>query len=417
MGCSDSIRLTVILYRERKSLKPIVATYFAVTLIVFFFMTAYSQDKPKAMTAEESMRQAKINARKELAEYEGFLKSNPEQEDGIRQHIVELMIYIDAPTKEILEKVGQGFKNPRKGLYFKIATFLARRKRLDTATEFIKKEEAVHYERVPNDAYIAPCLFCLEAEIAYQKKQYKQVIYLLSPVEEYVGRRDLTTANYMLQRAPYPEMLGLSYFRTGQIDKAVDLYIRVVSETEEASTRDKQLLNTFYLKKHGNLKGLNKEIVSRNEKWKFENFTKPFLKNEAMPDWKLPSYQGQDVSFSDYAGKTRVILFTYSYVTPRDNSDLNMLRELSARYKDIAFIVVDEGYPHPVERRRELVSVAFAGMKPDFPILFGVQSEVSRSFGAYTGQIAIVDKKGTIRAIVSIWKIQLTTTLEHILRT
>lgn len=370
-----------------------------IAIIFILLSSSFGQVTNPQPTKEKYQAMLLKQSREEISHLKKRINENPKEEDILRQEIVRRLIWINAPTKEILKTVGNGFQNPRKKLYFEIASLLEiRGEELETALRFLELENKVIYFYIPNDAYIPPCIWCVESGIRFQRNEYEKVIELLEVRVENIDRLYQSYSNNDLyfRDTSLLKFLGLSYFRVGRIDAAINLYLRVVSETVEAKSDDERLLNEFYLKKYGNLNGLKEKISAKNKQSKYAFFIKPHLSNISSPQWTLKDIAGKEVSLSDFSGKIVVILFIVSQFS-RERRNITEIQEIIGNIKDIVFVAIDEGYPHPSVKRREIINIALAGINVNFPILLGTQMEISQSYKAYENFTVLIDKNSKIR--------------------
>ena len=370
---------------------------------------------PQPTKAEYEARRKK-ESEERIKQLQKLIKDNPSEEDRFRQEIVKILIWINAPTKRILAKVGNGFSKPEKTLYFEIASLLANRgEKLEKALKFLELESKGLYIWRGNDAYFPPCLWCVEAQIRFKQNQFANVIELLEKRianTPNLGKYQMIEDNYVGNEEF--KRLALSYVQLNRIDDAIALYLRLVSEMPAPNQEQLSLLKDFYLKKYGNLRGLNEQITEKSKVWRYENFIKPYLVKNSSPNWTLTDLSGKDVKFTDFVGKIIILYFTISQF-PTNLAPIKTIQNIAESNKNIVFMIIDEGYPHPLEKRKEIIGNSLNGVNVNFPILLGSQSEVSQSYKAYTGFTVLIDKKGKLRFNTGFWEPQFKEQIEFLL--
>ena len=94
-----------------------------IAIIFILLSSSFGQVTNPQPTKEKYQAMLLKQSREEISYLKKRINENPKEEDILRQEIVRRLIWINAPTEEILKTVGNGFQNPRKKLYV-IAPFV-----------------------------------------------------------------------------------------------------------------------------------------------------------------------------------------------------------------------------------------------------------------------------------------------------
>jgi len=96
------------------------------------------------------------------------------------------------------------------------------------------------------------------------------------------------------------------------------------------------------------------------------------------------------------------------FVTTQFDSDLDKLRFLQSQYekykdKGVAFVCIDEGYPHPIEQRRQRIKEAADRLGITLPIVIDPDGLVAKRYNTIESLIVIIDEKRMIRFKNGLW--------------
>ena len=194
--------------------------------------------------------------------------------------------------------------------------------------------------------------------------------------------------------------LGVAHEKSGEVDAAIDVYVRAASVFLGEDTSAEAPLRALWTKKNGSEKGLDARLaeareVSRNfvtfESRKFE---------QAAPPWQLTDVNGKPVKLGDFAGKVIVMDFWGTWCPPC-REELPKFQELYVKYKDnpkVAFLSMNWERPGEPAARIKLVTDFMAKNNYTFPVVLDhdrVAVEAYKIPGFPT--VFMIDGQGQIR--------------------
>jgi peroxiredoxin len=307
-----------------------------------------------------------------------------------------LLITSQAPSPEVNKEVGQEVDchDPMSCIHL-AQTLADRGEHLDAALAYVQR--AYSFPHVPNDAVPRESFFLVEAYIRIKRGEFEQAIATLT--------RGVERAPYYSRNQRYLSYLGLAYERAGRIDDAIETYIRLAAGVKTISDKPDKTLLALYRKRYGKLAGLEDRIEANRLMARQKLFVDSQRLNIAAPDWVLQDLDGRDVKLSNFANRVVVLRF----VTTQSGDDLEKLKFLQEQYekyqkRGVAFICIDEGYPHPVKQRRQNIREALDRVRVNVPIVIDPDGEVARRYGTIESLIVLIDQTGIIRFKNSLWQ-------------
>jgi len=314
---------------------------------------------------------------------------------AIERSLITLLIGSRAPSQEIIDAVGpEDCHDPM--ICIDIAQLLADRgEQLDAALAYV--QHAYSIPAVPNDAVPRESFFLVEAYVRIKRGEFEKAIATLTS--------GVQRAPYYARGERYLSYLGLAYEKAGRIDDAIETYIRLAAGTKTTSDKPDKTLLALYRKRYGKLAGLEERIEANRLMARQKLFVDSQRLNIPAPDWVLQDLDGRDVKLSDFANRVVVLRF----VNTQSGDDLEKLKFLQEQYEKyqktgVAFICIDEGYPHPVAQRRHNIREALDRVRVTIPIVIDPDGEVARRrYGTIESLIVLIDQTGTIRFKNSLW--------------
>jgi thiol-disulfide isomerase/thioredoxin len=194
--------------------------------------------------------------------------------------------------------------------------------------------------------------------------------------------------------------LGVALEKSGEIDGAIDAYVRSVAVYLGDDLSAEAPLKALWTKKNGSEKGLDAKLaeareVSRN----FVIFDSRRFEQPA-PAWQLNDLGGKPVKLADFAGKVVVMDFWGTWCPPC-REELPKFQELYVKYKDnpgVAFLSMNWERPGEPAARIKLVTDFMAANNYTFPVVLDhdrVAIEAYKIPGFPT--VFMIDGTGTIR--------------------
>jgi tetratricopeptide (TPR) repeat protein len=314
---------------------------------------------------------------------------------ALRRKLISLLITSQAPSREIIDAVGQELdcQDPMFCIY--MAQSLADRgEHLDAALAFVQR--AFTFPPVPNDAVPRESFFLVVAHVRIKRGEYEEAIATL--------KRGVAGAPYYSRDERYLSYLGLAYEKRGRIDEAIETYISLAAGVKTVSDKPGEALLALYRERYGSLIGLEERIEARRRRARREMFVDSQLLSIPAPDWVLQDLNGGDVSLSDFANRVVVLRF----VTTQFEDDVEKLKFLQGQYEQykdrgIAFVLVDEGYPHPIEQRRLNIRRALDRVDVTIPIVVDPDGAVAKRYGTMESLIVLIDENRVIRFKNWLW--------------
>ncbi len=142
----------------------------------------------------------------------------------------------------------------------------------------------------------------------------------------------------------------------------------------------------------------------RISNYDYEKFPGPKA-GDKMLDFKLHTLEGREVKLSDYAGRWLVVE-TGSLTCPMYVKNIRPIDKLTAKYPDVAFVVVYVREAHPGSRRGAHADLqgktAFAEeMKAEFKenrevLVDSVDGDMHKAYGSFPNMVYIIDPEGTV---------------------
>lgn len=300
-----------------------------------------------------------------------------------------------APPREITDALGQQGVQQDPMTLIRTAQLLAERgEQLDLALAYVQR--AMSIPPIPNDAVPRQSFFLVLAYVRIRRGEFDQAITTLTRGAERAPEysRDERYLNY----------LGLAYEKTGRIDEAIDTYISLAGGVREVSDKPSERLLALYRKRFGSLEGLYDRIEANRLKARQKFFVDAHLLSMPAPDWVLQDLAGRYVSLSDFANKVVVL----GFVQTQSDSDVEKLKFLQGQYekyknRGVAFICIDEGHPHPIEKRRQIIREALDRVGVTVPIVIDPDRKVLERYGTIESVIVLIDEKGVIRFKNWLW--------------
>lgn len=142
----------------------------------------------------------------------------------------------------------------------------------------------------------------------------------------------------------------------------------------------------------------------RISNYDYEKFPGPKA-GDKMLDFKLHTLEGREVKLSDYAGRWLVVE-TGSLTCPMYVKNIRPIDKLTAKYPDVAFVVVYVREAHPGSRRgahadlQEKTALA-EEMKAEFKenrevLVDSVDGDMHKAYGSFPNMVYIIDPEGTV---------------------
>lgn len=300
-----------------------------------------------------------------------------------------------APPREITGAPGQQGVQQDPMTLIRTAQLLAERgEQLDLALAYVQR--AMSIPPIPNDAVPRESFFLVLAYVQIKRGEFEQAITTLTEGVERVP--------YYSRDERYLSYLGLAYEKTGRIDDAIETYVSLAGGVKTVSDKPGESLLALYRKRYGSLKGLELRIDNKRLKARQKLFVDAHLLNIPAPDWVLQGLDGRDVRLSDFANRLVVLRF----VQTQSNDDVEKLKFLQEQYekyknRGVAFICIDEGYPHPIEKRRQIIREALDRVGVTMPIVIDPDRKVLERYGTIESVIVLIDEKGVIRFKNWLW--------------
>ena len=142
----------------------------------------------------------------------------------------------------------------------------------------------------------------------------------------------------------------------------------------------------------------------RISNYDYEKFPGPKA-GDKMLDFTLHTLEGKQVKLSDYAGRWLVVE-TGSLTCPMYAKNIRPIDKLTAKYPDVAFVVVYVREAHPGSRRGAHADLqektAFAEeMKAEFKenrevLVDNVDGDMHKAYGSFPNMVYIIDPEGTV---------------------
>ena len=142
----------------------------------------------------------------------------------------------------------------------------------------------------------------------------------------------------------------------------------------------------------------------RISNYDYEKFPGPKA-GDKMLDFKLHTLEGREVKLSDYTGRWLVVE-TGSLTCPMYVKNIRPIDKLTAKYPDVAFVVVYVREAHPGSRRGAHADLqektAFAEeMKAEFKenrevLVDSVDGDMHKAYGSFPNMVYIIDPEGTV---------------------
>lgn len=142
----------------------------------------------------------------------------------------------------------------------------------------------------------------------------------------------------------------------------------------------------------------------RISNYDYEKFPGPKA-GDKMLDFTLHTLEGKEVKLSDYAGRWLVVE-TGSLTCPMYAKNIRPIDKLTAKYPDVAFVVVYVREAHPGSRRGAHADLqektAFAEeMKAEFKenrevLVDNVDGDMHKAYGSFPNMVYIIDPEGTV---------------------
>jgi len=314
---------------------------------------------------------------------------------ALRRSLITLLVSSHHPSSEIIDAVAQELDHQDPMVYIRTAQLLADRgEQLDLALAYVQR--AMSIPSVPNDAVPRGSFFLVLAYVRIKRGEFNQAISVLT--------KGVEGAPYYSRDERYLNYLGLAYEKTGRIDEAIETYISLAGGVKNVSDKPGKSLLALYQKRFGSLEGLEERIEATRLRARQKLFVDPLLLSMPAPDWVLQDLNGREVGLSDYANKIVVLRF----VTTQFDSDLDKLRFLQSQYekykdKGVSFVCIDEGYPHPIEQRRQRIKEAADRLGITLPIVIDPDGLVAKRYNTIESLIVIIDEKRMIRFKNGLW--------------
>jgi tetratricopeptide (TPR) repeat protein len=299
------------------------------------------------------------------------------------------------PSPQLNDPAGQEVDCQDPMSCIRLAQLLADKgEQLDAALAYVQRAYSI--PAVPNDAVPRESFFLVEAYVRIRRGEFEQAIATLT--------RGVQRAPYYARGERYLSYLGLAYEKTGRIDEAIETYISLAGGIKTISDKPGKNLLALYRKRYGKLAGLEDRIEANRLMARQKLFVDSQRLNIPAPDWVLQDLDGRDVKLSDFANRVVVLRF----VTTQFGDDVEKLKFLQEQYEKyqkmgVAFICIDEGYPHPIEQRRHNIREALARVQVTIPIVIDPDGEVARRYATLESLIVLIDTTGTIRFKNSLW--------------
>lgn len=193
--------------------------------------------------------------------------------------------------------------------------------------------------------------------------------------------------------------LGAAYEKAGQVEQAIDAYIRSETVFLGRSDAAKAPLRALYQKQHGSLAGLDEKLAAAREASRREVAFESRRVDKPAPAWELTDLAGKPVKLADYKGKVVIMDFWGSWCPPC-RAELPHFQALYDKYKEkgVVFLGMNWEQPGEAAERMKAVTGFMAANKYTFPVVLDhdrVAVEAYEVPGFPT--VFMIDKAGTIR--------------------
>ena len=194
--------------------------------------------------------------------------------------------------------------------------------------------------------------------------------------------------------------LGFAYEKAGQVDKAIDAYVRSEAVFIGGETPASAPLRALYQKQHGSLDGLDAQIAKAREASKQMIVFDSRRWDKPAPGWELKDLSGKPVKLADFKGKTIVMDFWGSWCPPC-RAELPKFQALYDKYKNngkVVFLGMNWERGNVPDARMKAVSDFMAKNSYTFPVIIDhdrVAVEAYQIEGFPT--VYVIDPSGTIR--------------------
>ena len=209
---------------------------------------------------------------------------------------------------------------------------------------------------------------------------------------------DLPSDNINL-RQKVDARIGEVQMKNGNVDQAIDAYVRSVGTVLGQDTSAAPGLRAAWMKKNGSLAGLDAKVAEARTASKQRIVFDARRFEQPAPKWALNDLNGKPVSLAAHKGKVVVLDFWGSWCGPC-RMELPHLQKAYDQYRTrgVAFTTVNvEMVDSPAEHKR----VASAFMKANgytFPVAIDPEGIAVQAHGIESyPTVYVIDKKGKIR--------------------
>jgi tetratricopeptide (TPR) repeat protein len=353
--------------------------------------------------------QSEADKRAEVAKLRQLLAEDPygPNAEYMRAALVNLLIQLNAPSREIVEATGARscLPEPRWSMsgarsYHQLAELLASRgEYLDEALEYAKwSMGGAHIDGLGDLTF--PFTITL-ASIYIKRGEFDEAIRTLKGFDRYGS----LGATY----------LGLAYEKSGRIDEAIEAYIAAIAKPQYfnnlsfgnygvpggviKAVAPPSNLKALYLKRYGTLDGLEARIeAARQTAWRAVHID-PYRVDSPSPQWTLPDIKGGTVSIGDLRGKIVVLCFL-AVEDERAAQELMYWQDLSVKYKvnGVVFICLDASSLQPFDERQRSVAHVLEKLGITLPTVLDEDERVLKGYNSVTtSRVLLIDRKGVYR--------------------
>jgi peroxiredoxin len=213
----------------------------------------------------------------------------------------------------------------------------------------------------------------------------------------------IVTLTHAVSVAPESQVvlfnLARAHEKRGQLDQAIDVYVRSLAVFPGKDTSAASPLRAAYRKRHSNLAGLDERLAVARKASRARVALEPRRLEKPAPEWSLPDFTGKTLQLADFKGKVVVLDFWGSWCGPC-RAELPYFQAMFDRYKDrgVAFIGINwERAPSPEEHLNAAKQFVEAN-RYSFPVVLDHNYQASQAYSINAfPTVYLIDKTGKIR--------------------
>jgi WD40 repeat protein/peroxiredoxin len=266
-----------------------------------------------------------------------------------------------------------------------IYELIKRNEYLDNASRFV--EDVLDYASEMNDIRRKENMLRLAARLELKRGRADQSILILSN---------------MIDNAPDDQQsraqLADTYEALGEIDRAVETYVRAAADFDGELKAALAALRALYEKRHGSLTGFE-EKLSAARKAETERLIARHRLVKKGPPWRLRDVANHSAGSSSYAGKVAVVAFWGTW-NNASSTALKSLQDVKNKFagRGIVFLAIDVEEENDPAKQSSLAQQFASSNNLRFPYVIDHKLEAARLFeveGVPT--FFVIDSAGNIR--------------------